>query len=91
MLFIDPTMKTGREKIAYVPRPERLEGLRIAIIENTKKNAEVVMVRLAEKLKASYGMDVTLLMHKPQRDPLKDEQLKELKASVDIAISGVGD
>jgi len=39
----------------------------------------------------AYGMKVSLLMHKPQRDPLKDEELKELKGSTDIVISGVGD
>jgi predicted GTPase len=91
MMFVDPTMKTGRENISYVPRPKKLEGLRVAIIENTKKNAEAVMVRLAEKLNVAYGMKVSLLMHKPQRDPLKDEELKELKGSTDIVISGVGD
>ena len=91
MLFVDPMMKTGLESIAYAPRPKKFDGLRIAIIENTKKNAEAVMVKLAEKLKAAYGMEVSLLMHKPQRDPLKDDQLKELKESVDVVITGIGD
>jgi hypothetical protein len=89
--ILDPTIATAREPIAYVPRPRRLEGLRIGLIENTKKNSEAVLQRLAEKLAATHGMTMQVLVHKPQRAPLKDAQIAELKGRVDFAIAGVGD
>ena len=89
--ILDPTIATPRERIAYVPRPKSLKGLRIALIENTKKNAEAVLQRVAEKLAAAHGMKVEVLVHKPQRAPLKDEQIAQLKGRTDFAIAGVGD
>lgn len=89
--ILDPTVTTAREPIAYVPRPRRLEGLRIGLIENTKRNSEEVLKRLAEKLAAAHGMTLQVLVHKPQRAPLKEAQIAELKGRVDFAIAGVGD
>jgi hypothetical protein len=89
--ILDPTIATAREPIAYVPRPRSLEGLRIGLVENTKKNSEAVLRRVAEKLQATHGMKVSVLVHKPQRAPLKDAQIAELRGNVDFAITGVGD
>jgi len=89
--ILDPTIATARESIQYVPRPETLKGLRIGLIENTKKNAEAVLQEVAHKLASRYGMTVGVLLHKPQRAPLKDAQIAALKGRVDFAIAGVGD
>jgi hypothetical protein len=89
--ILDPTIATAREPIGYVPRPQSLRGLRIGLVENTKKNAEAVLKKLAEKLESAHGMQVEVLVHKPQRAPLRDEQLAELKGRIDFAIAGVGD
>ncbi len=91
MDILDPTIATEREHIDYVPRPESLKGLRIGLIENTKKNSEAVLRRVAEKLETDYGMKAGKLVHKPQRAPLKDSQIEELKGEADFAITGVGD
>lgn len=89
--ILDPTIATARERIDYVPRPATFRSLRIGLIENTKKNAEEVLRTLARKLEADHGMSVEILVHKPQRAPLKDAQIHELKGRVDFAIAGVGD
>jgi hypothetical protein len=91
MNVLDPTIATEEEPIAFVPRPASLQGLRIGIIENTKKNAEPLLLKLAEKLKAAHGMTAELLLHKPQRAPVKDAQIVELKEKADFAIAGIGD
>lgn len=91
MDILDPTIATAREHIDYVPRPKRLEGLRIGLIENTKKNAEAVLRKVAEKLETAHGMKVEVLVHKPQRAPLRGAQVAELKGRTDFAITGVGD
>lgn len=89
--ILDPTIATEREDIAYVERPARLQGLRIGLIENTKKNSEAVLRKLAEKLAAAHGMTLNALVHKDQRAPLTDAQIAQLKDGVDFAITGVGD
>jgi len=89
--ILDPTISTPLEQIDYVPRPKSLKGLRIGLIENTKKNAEAVLQRVAQKLADDHGMTVEVLVHKPQRAPLKDEQVAQLKGRTDFAIAGVGD
>jgi diacylglycerol kinase family enzyme len=89
--ILDPTIATPRDQIAYVLRPKSLKGLRIGLVENTKKNAEAVLRRVAEKLAAAHGMKVEVLVHKPQRAPLKDEQIAQLKGRTDFIIAGVGD
>jgi len=91
MDILDPTIATERESIDYVPRPTNLQGLRIGLIENTKKNSEAVLRKVAEKLKAVHGMKVDVLVHKSQRAPLKNSQVQELQGKTDFAITGVGD
>jgi hypothetical protein len=50
---LDPTtMATKEEAIDFVPRPTSLHGLRIGLVENTKKNAEEVLRMLVNKLGA---------------------------------------
>jgi hypothetical protein len=91
MNLLDPTIATAEESIDFAPRPPQLDGLRIGLIENTKKNAEAVLRRLAQKLAAVHGMTTDVLVHKPQRAPIKDAQMAELKGRIDFAIAGVGD
>ena len=89
--ILDPTIFTGRDRIDYAPRPTALRGLRIGLIENTKKNSEQVLRKVAERLAADHQMTLEVLIHKDQRAPLKEGQLAELKGRVDFAIAGVGD
>lgn len=89
--ILDPTIATARERIAYVPRPQSLKGLRVGIIENTKKNSEAVLRAVAHKLESVHGMRVAVVVHKPQRAPLTDTQVAELNGHADFAIAGVGD
>lgn len=91
MDILDPTIAIARERIDYSPRPKSLKGLRIGLIENTKKNAEAVLRKVAERLEAAHGMKMQVLVHKPQRAPLKDAQIAELKGRTDFAITGIGD
>ena len=91
MNVLDPTIATEEEPIDYAPRPANLQGLRIGLIENTKKNAETVLLKLSEKLQGAYGMKTELLLHKAQRAPVKDAQIVELKDKADFAIAGIGD
>jgi hypothetical protein len=89
--ILDPTIAAPRTSIDYAPRPLDLRGLRIGLIENTKKNSEAVLRALADKAARLHGMHMQVLVHKSQRAPLKDSQIAELKGTTDFAIVGVGD
>lgn len=89
--ILDPTIATAREPIDYAPRPRDLRGLRIGLVENTKKNSEAVLRELARKLEARHGMKLEVLLRKPQRAPLEDAQIAQLRGRTDFAITGVGD
>ena len=43
MDILDPTIATARERIDYTPRPKNLKGLRVGLIDNTRKNSEAVL------------------------------------------------
>lgn len=89
--ILDPTIATARERIDYAPRPQSVQGLRVGVIDNTRKNAEAVLRALAERLAATHGIKLEVLLHKHQRAPLQDAQLADLKGKVDFVIAGVGD
>jgi hypothetical protein len=89
--IVDPTIQPVRESIPYAARPQELRGLRVGLIENTKKNSEAVLQRLAQKLEALHGIKTEVLLHKAQRAPLKDAELDALRGRVDFVISGIGD
>ena len=89
--ILDPTISTARERISYVPRPQNLKRLRVGLIENTRKNSEAVLLKIAHGLEALHGVKLEVVLHKHQRAPLADAQLAELKERVDFAIAGVGD
>jgi hypothetical protein len=89
--ILDPTIATAREPIDYVARPQRLTGLRIGVVENTRRNSEAVLRSLAGKLEAAHGMKLEALVHKHQRAPIAEAQLAELKGRIDFIIAGVGD
>ena len=89
--FVDPTIATAREPIDYASRPRHLRGLRIGLIENTKKNAEEVLRKVAEKLRDGHGMTVAVMVHKPQRAPLQEAQIAAFQGKVDFVVAGVGD
>ena len=89
--ILNPTVEVEKECIDYVPRPAHLRGLRIGVVENTKKNAETVLRSLAQHLVETYEMKLEIVMHKFYRSPLTDDQIRELKTSADFVIAGVGD
>ena len=89
--ILDPTVSTARDDIAYAARPQVLNGLRVGLIDNTKKNSDAVLQKVADHLREAYGMTVEVVVKKPQRAPLTPAQIGELKGRTDFVIAGVGD
>ena len=89
--ILDPTIPRPGQRIDYAPRPGDLSGLRIGLIDSTKKNSEAVLRKVAAELQARYGMRLQVVVRKHQRAPLLEEQIAELTGQADFAIVGVGD
>ena len=90
--IFDPTVSPVQEPISYAPRPESLKGLRVGLVENTKHNSAVLLLKIAERLKKEFGIEmVALYSKKSASDYLADETIADLKQKADFAIAGIGD
>ncbi len=90
--IFDPTVSPVQETISYAPRPENLQGLKLGLVENTKHNSDVLLLKIAEKLKMEFGIEMVGLHHKKSAsDYITDETIADLKQKADFAIAGIGD
>ena len=92
MEVFDPTVSPQESPIAYAPRPQNPEGLKVALVENTKFNSKTLLVKIGERLQARHNIEVVNLTSK--RSPshgVEEEAVKEIKTKADFAIAGVGD
>ncbi len=90
--LFDPTVSAREEAISYVPRPRKLQGLRVGLVENTKFNSNVLLTKLGERLAEMYKMRVVGMNSKQSPAHGVDEQaIKEFKTKADFVIAGIGD
>src|SRR3954447_17340883 len=88
----------GPEVAALAPSPASLTGVRIAVLDNGKPNAGVVMTRAAETLAARTGAEVSLVTKKGPQGlsanaaiPVADDIFDRLLAEADVVITGAAD
>lgn len=93
-----PDSEPGPLATSLAPSPTSLAGLRIAVLDNGKPNADVVMTRAAEALAARTGAVVSVVTKKgPLGEsanaaiPLAPDRLELLLAQADIIITGAAD
>ena len=93
MEMFDPTLPLPEEAFTPAPRPGELQGLRVGLVENTKHNSDVILLKIAGVLKAHYGTHMVLLHRKRSASAqLTEGAIAELKEKgVDFVIAGIGD
>ena len=90
--LLDPTVEASTQTIAFVPRPDSLQGKRVALIENTKFNSDRLLQKIGEILKTEYGAAETRMWRKKNSSvPAHDEIITEVRATCDVVVAGVGD
>ena len=92
MKLFDPTSSPVARDVAVAPRPADLRGLRLALVENTKFNSDVLLTRLGALMARDHGV-TPVLMHR-KRSPsheVEETAVAELRASADLVVSGIGD
>jgi hypothetical protein len=93
-----PDSVPGPDATTLAALPASLSGVRVAVLDNGKPNAGVVMVRAAETLAARTGAKVCLVTKKgPQglsanaATPVARDILDRLVAEADVVITGTAD
>ena len=90
--LFDPTAAPVGRDVKIAPRPLRLDGLRIGLVENTKFNTDVLLRRLADRLGRLHGMTVARMVRKRSPSHEVDEvSIEALRTQADFVVSGIGD
>ena len=93
-----PDSRPGPETAALAASPVSLSGQRIAVLDNGKPNAGVVITRAAETLAARTGATVSLVTKKGPRGesanaavPMAPDIMDRLLAEADVVVTGAAD
>jgi hypothetical protein len=90
--LFDPTASPAGRETSIAPRPARLDGLRIGLVENTKFNSDELLLRLADRLSRRYGMTMSRMVRKRSPSHEVDEAaIDALRKQSDFVVSGIGD
>lgn len=92
MELFDPTNTSEQEAIHFVPRPQKLEGLKIGLIDNTKFNSDTLLVKIAQRLEEQFSMETVHISRKKSAGHhVDDSAVQEFKTKADFVIAGIGD
>ena len=92
MTILEPTNAVSADAATLAPRPTRLSGLRLGVLDNGKPNSDRFLVLLAERLVQTVGVELTQSHRKPSIGRLAPPKtIGELAAACDIVVTGVGD
>lgn len=92
MVILDPVSLPKTTRIPLNPRRPNIEGMRVAVVDNTKPNFNIFMDRVEQILVEKYKVASVARYRKPGRTVGVSQQIiDEIKANCDIAITGLGD
>lgn len=93
-----PDSEPAPEMVTLAPSPSSLAGLRIAVLDNGKPNADFVMRAAAKHLAERTGAVITLVTKKGPMGmsanaaiPLAQDRFDRICAEADIVITGAAD
>ena len=89
--FIDPTASRSRAKISPAPRPMDLANKVVALLDNSKEQADVILDAVAEVLRERYGVAKVIVRRKEFfSKPASDDLLDAMAKEVHIAVAALG-
>lgn len=86
----EPTADPRSTGVTLAPRLASFTGKRVGILDNGKPNAGFLMLAVAERLRAGYGVSEIVIRQKPVAGPPAPEVLEDL-ARCDFALVGSSD
>ncbi len=91
-VLVDPTTKPIIAPFNGAPRLPSLAGTRLGIIDDSKKNADVLLEELVELLRTRYEISDVKWHRKPSASrPADPAAIRDLAESCDSVIVAVGD
>jgi hypothetical protein len=89
--ILSPISVPDVRRVGLKPRPKSMQGLHIAVVDNTKPNFDIFMDRVQEIMEERFGA-IFHRYRKPGRTVgVSSEVMDEIKAKCDFAITGLGD
>jgi hypothetical protein len=68
-----------------------IQGKRVGLLENSKRNSDVILQAVGARLAERAGVTVVGLWRKPTTLPVAPEIVEEMVAKCDLVVTGVGD
>ena len=91
-ILVNPTTQAVVAPFNGSPRLPTLAGTRLGIIDDSKKNADVLLEELAEVLRTRYEITEVKWHRKPSASrPADPAAIRELTENCDSVIVAVGD
>ena len=88
----DPRGVVEAEPMHTAPRVPKIEGLRLALLDNTKWNANKLLRGVREKLAEKYGFGAINYYRKESFSlNARPELISEIAANNDIVLTAIGD
>lgn len=92
LVVLNPTEGPQIEPQQLAPRPARLDGLVVGLLENGKLNSGRLLDLVAEEVARQVPVREFVRVRKPNASAVvPDEQIEELIAKAGIVITGIGD
>ncbi len=92
LVVLDPTSPPLPVNARLARRPETLNGKRLGLLDNHKRNAAELLEHVQELLSQRYELAGVVKRSKPDVSrPCPEETVKELAAGCDVLITAIGD
>ena len=88
----DPRGVVEAQPLALAPRAQRLEGLRLGLLDNTKWNANRLLRGVRDRLAAKHGFAAVNYYRKESFSlPGAAELIARIAAESDLVVTAIGD
>ncbi len=89
--LMNPVGTTLLQRHPIAPRLDTLKGKRLGLLDNTKKNADLLLHGVAEILKREHGLADVIYRRKVSSSPAAPTQMIDELAGCDAVINAYGD
>ncbi len=92
MRILSPEGNVGVRGISLAAAPEVLSGRRLAVLDNGKPGAALMLTRLAERLAERAGIEfVGVHRKRTAATPCEDALIEEIAEGADLVLTGTAD
>jgi hypothetical protein len=89
--MLDPTGKHGAQAGTLAPRTRSLEGATVGLLNNSKRNSDLLLEAIGCELKEHYGVAEVIELGKPSASYVVSPEMQKDLARCHVIITGVGD